>query len=128
MTDAQTTTLPQWPHAYWQVGQLIVQHEQAGQARAAYGARVLEELASRLTSEFGKGFAVQGLRNFRQHYLTVPDEQIRSTPCSELTWSHLKALMRVQFAEARTWYASEALANTWSVAVLARQISTRRGR
>lgn len=110
--------------AYWQVGQLIVKHEQAGQARAAYGARVLEELASRLTAEFGKGFAVQSLRNFRQLYLTVPDEQIRSTPWSELTWSHLKALMRVQSAEARAWYASEALANTWSVAALARQIST----
>lgn len=56
---------------------------------------MLEDLARRLTAEFGKGYAVQSLRNFRQFYLTLPGDEIRSTPWSELSWSHLKVLMRL---------------------------------
>jgi len=32
-------------HAYWQVGRLIVEHEQGGRKRAAYGEAVLEDLS-----------------------------------------------------------------------------------
>jgi predicted nuclease of restriction endonuclease-like (RecB) superfamily len=110
--------------AYWQVGRLIVEHEQGGRARAAYGAGLLEGLAQRLTLEFGPGFAVQSLRNFRQFYLTISGDEIRSTPWSELTWSHLKALLRVADATARHWYAQEASQQRWSVAALSRQIGT----
>lgn len=110
--------------AYWQVGRLIVEFEQGGQERAAYGARLLDHLASRLTAEFGKGFAVQSLRNYRQLYLTFPGGEIRSTPWSELGWSHVKTIMRVTDPAARQWYAREAVAQTWSVAALDRQIST----
>ena len=111
--------------AYWLVGRAIVQHEQAGQSRATYGARVLEALSERLTREFGKGYAPQSLRNFRQFFLSFPDDtEIRSAPWSELTWSHLKTLMRVADPQARLWYATEASSQTWSVAALDRQIST----
>ncbi|WP_110399802.1 PDDEXK nuclease domain-containing protein [Sphaerotilus hippei] len=110
--------------AYWQVGRLIVEHEQAGQSRAAYGEQVLAQLAERLSAEFGPGFAVQSLRNYRQLYLTLPDDEIRSTPWSELGWSHLRALMRVADPAARQWYARESVSQTWSVAALSRQIST----
>jgi len=57
--------------AYWQVGRLIVEHEQAGAQRAAYGAKTLQVLADRLLREFGKGFSVGNLRNFRQFFLTI---------------------------------------------------------
>ena len=110
--------------SYWQVGQIIVEHEQAGQARAAYGARVLQEVASRLSAEFGKGFSVANLRNFRQFYQTFTLDEIRYTPCSELSWSHFRMLMRVPDPTARQWYALEAVSQTWSVAALDRQIST----
>jgi hypothetical protein len=110
--------------AYWHVGRLIVEHEQAGRARAAYGARVLQSLAEQLTSEFGEGFAVQSLRNFRQLYRTFPGDEIRSTPWSELGWSQMKVLMRLKNPAARQWYAHEAVAQTWSVTALDRQVST----
>ena len=57
--------------AYWQVGRLIVEHEQAGEARAAYGAQVLARLAERLTAELGRGFSLANLRNFRQFHLSI---------------------------------------------------------
>lgn len=110
--------------AYWQVGKLIVEHEQGGEDRAAYGAQTLQTLAQRLTAEFGSGFAVQSLRNYRQFYLTFPTGEIRSTPWSELGWSHIKTIMRVPEPAARQWYAAEAVSQTWSVAALDRQIST----
>lgn len=110
--------------AYWHVGRLIVEHEQAGQARAAYGAQVLQQLAERLNREFGKGFSVANLRNFRQFFQTYTLDEIRYTPCSELSWSHFRMLMRVQDPAARQWYAAGAASQTWSVSALDRQIST----
>ncbi len=56
--------------AYWQIGCLIVEHEQAGQVRAEYGKAVLRGLSDRLTREFGRGYSVQALRNMRQFYRT----------------------------------------------------------
>ena len=41
--------------AYWQVGRLIVEHEQGGRKRAAYGEAVLDELSQRLSADFGRG-------------------------------------------------------------------------
>lgn len=122
--QAQRSVNQAMVQAYWQVGRLIVEHEQAGQARATYGERLLPRVAERLSAEFGPGFAVQSLRNYRQFYLTLPGDEIRSTPWSELGWSHLRVLMRVADPAARQWYAREAVGQTWSVAALGRQIST----
>lgn len=58
--------------AYWQVGHLIVEHEQGGRRRAGYGEGVLEDLSRRLTKDFGHGFDVRNLRYMRQFYLAYP--------------------------------------------------------
>ncbi|WP_232216318.1 DUF1016 N-terminal domain-containing protein [Methylobacter marinus] len=44
---------------YWQIGRLIVEHEQQGQARAAYGKQQLQALSEYLTAVFSKGFDQQ---------------------------------------------------------------------
>lgn len=44
--------------AYWQIGYLIVEHEQVGKERAEYGKALLDDLAGRLTKEYGKGYSV----------------------------------------------------------------------
>ncbi len=106
---------------YWHVGRLIVEGEQGGQARAAYGQRTLPLLAERLTAEFGKGFLAQCLWSFRQFHLEFP---ILSTAWRELSWSHYRLLMRVPDAAARRWYADEAASQGWSVRALDRQIGT----
>lgn len=67
-------------HAYWHVGRLIVEHEQGGKRRAAYGAEVVEDLSQRLTADFGKGFTVRNLWNMRQFYLSF---QILHAPRAE---------------------------------------------
>jgi predicted nuclease of restriction endonuclease-like (RecB) superfamily len=122
-THAKRSVNQTMVQAYWQVGRLIVENEQAGNARATYGSKTLQTLAQRLSVEFGEGFSVQSLRNFRQFFLTFTEDQIRSTAWSELGWSHFKLLMRVTDPVARQWYAREAVSQTWSVAALDRQIS-----
>jgi len=55
--------------AYWQVGRLIVEHEQGGRKRAAYGEAVLDDLSQRLAVDFGKGFTTTNLKYMRSFYL-----------------------------------------------------------
>jgi predicted nuclease of restriction endonuclease-like (RecB) superfamily len=105
--------------AYWETGRLIVEHEQAGKRRAAYGKAVIKELSIKLSVEFGPGFSEQGLRNYRQFFLAFP---IRSTLWSELTWSHYKLLIRVVNINARNYYLQEAASQQWKVRTLERHI------
>ena len=107
--------------AYWNIGRMIVEEEQQGKERADYGAFIVRNLSIRLTVEFGKGFAEQSLRNMRQFFLSIP---IRSALRSELTWTHYKALIRVERPEARSWYLNEAADQNWSTRALERQINS----
>jgi predicted nuclease of restriction endonuclease-like (RecB) superfamily len=58
--------------ANWLIGREIVEEEQAGKRRAAYGARSLWELAERLRCDFGSGYSVDNLEAFRKFYLQYP--------------------------------------------------------
>ena len=106
--------------SYWEVGRLIVEHEQQGQARAAYGQRQLAELSARLTAQFGKGFTANNLRYMRQFFQTFP---IRHAVRGELSWTHYRTLLRIENPAARDWYMHEAISQNWSVRALERQIS-----
>jgi predicted nuclease of restriction endonuclease-like (RecB) superfamily len=132
--------------AYWLIGREIVQELQGGEERAEYGKHVIEALSSRLTDAYGKGFSVQTLWNFRLFYQTFPDRGIilsltgrelaspeklsptggESAPgfSPQLTWSHYRALMRVQDEHARQFYEQEAIDCGWSKAQLERQIQS----
>ncbi len=58
--------------AYWKIGEIIVEEEQQGKARAEYGKYLLKELSVKLTNEFGKGFDETNLRNMRGFYKAFP--------------------------------------------------------
>ena len=107
--------------ACWEIGRHIVEFEQGGQARAAYGKKLLSRLAESLTGEFGKGFDVSNLRYMRLFYKSFP---ICDTLCHELSWSHYRTMLRVDNHKARQWYMHEAAALNWSVHALDRQIGT----
>ena len=107
--------------AYWQIGRIIVEHEQNGNARADYGKSVLQELSSRLTKDFGKGFSVRTLQQMKKFYVTFPNTNALR---SQLTWTHYRLLLSVENEQARQWYMDEAIASAWSSRQLERQIST----
>ena len=54
--------------AYFEVGRKIVEEEQGGKARAAYGSKLLVELSTYLNARFGKGFSTTTLKNARKFY------------------------------------------------------------
>lgn len=105
---------------YWHIGKTIVEDEQKGEKRAEYGKKQLSQLATELTQEFGKGFDARNLRNMRQFYIVFPNWNSVST---KLSWTHYRALMRIENQTAREWYAKESIANNWSARALERQIS-----
>ncbi|MES2595203.1 MAG: DUF1016 N-terminal domain-containing protein [Verrucomicrobiota bacterium] len=54
----------------FEIGRRIVEHEQKGAKRAAYGSELLKEFSARLTEEFGRGFSEDNLSNMRRFFLT----------------------------------------------------------
>ena len=107
--------------AYWQIGRIIIEHEQNGNARADYGKAVLQELSSRLTKDFGKGFSVRTLQQMKKFYVMFPNTNALR---SQLTWTHYRLLLSVENEQARQWYIDETIASAWSSRQLERQIST----
>ena len=67
---------------YWFVGHRIVEHEQQGTARAAYGERLLEHLARDLSGRFGRGFSKRNLEQMRAFYLEWPMREATSSEIS----------------------------------------------
>jgi predicted nuclease of restriction endonuclease-like (RecB) superfamily len=53
----------------FEIGRHIVEHEQQGEQRAAYGKAVLKALAEKLTQEFGRGFSKSNLEYMRRFFL-----------------------------------------------------------
>jgi predicted nuclease of restriction endonuclease-like (RecB) superfamily len=105
----------------WEIGQHIVEFEQRGAARAEYGARLLPILAESLSRDFGKGFDASNLRYMRLFYQAFP---IRDALRHELSWTHYRTLLKVEQERARTWYMTEAAAQSWTTRALERQINT----
>ncbi len=110
--------------AYWLIGQRIVQEEQFGQHKAEYGTRLMEGLSTALTADLGKGFSYANLYNCRQFYLVFPTQDILSTLCRELSWSHLRLIMRVDSPQAVAYYCAETRTQNWTVRQLERNIKS----
>lgn len=108
--------------AYWLIGQRIVQEEQQGQHKAQYGTRLMEELSIALTADFGKGFSYANLYNFRQFYRVFPEQEILYTLCRELSWSHLRLIIRADSPKAIAYYCTETREQGWTVRQLERHI------
>jgi predicted nuclease of restriction endonuclease-like (RecB) superfamily len=114
--------------AYWQVGRRIVEEEQQGESKAAYGKGVIKSLSSALQQEFGKGFSERNIENMRAFYLQYPIPQTVSaeskTLVFQLSWSHYQMLLRIENKEERAFYEIEATQNNWSLPELKRQFDS----
>lgn len=106
--------------AYWQIGKMIVD-KQGGEDRAEYGSGLIKELSQQMTRDFGKGFDERNLELMRQFYRSFPNP---NTVCTQLSWSHLRLLMRVNGEKARNFYINESIQLNWSVRQLEREIKT----
>ena len=103
---------------YWNVGRDIVEFEQHGSDRAAYGARLLEKLSKDLTTRHGKGFSMSNLSRMRQFYTAYP---ILAKASQELSWSHYVELLQIDDPLERSFYEQQTLLERWSIPELKRQ-------
>ncbi len=106
---------------YWSIGKHIVEFEQNGQAKVAYGKSPLTRLSQILTAQFGRGFSRPNLVNMRKFYLTYPNCQTLS---DNLSWSHVCQLLLIDDDLERSFYEKECAAQKWNFRELKRQMSS----
>lgn len=133
--QAKTAVNTAMVYTYYEIGRRIVEEEQHGENRAAYGQQILQGLSDHLTKAFGKGYSVANLKNIRQFYMVFSNDQIGETVFSQfsnlpavstgrrfcLSWSHYLKLMRIKNVDERHFYEIEAAKNDWSLSELKRQ-------
>lgn len=109
---------------FWNVGRRIVEEEQHGEIRAAYGTKLIKNLSEILSPLYGTSYSKRNLDYYRKFYLLFPDAEIVNTRVHNLDWSHIRRVLSVVNPEARLWYLENASRNMWSVRELDRNIST----
>ena len=109
---------------YWNVGRRIVEEEQRGQKRAAYGTRLMKNLSDGLIPIYGRSYSKRNLDYYKKFYLLFPDPEKVNTCVHNLEWSHVRRVLSVTNAEARFWYLENASKGMWSVRELDRNVSS----
>lgn len=69
--------------ANWLVGRRIVEQEQHGRERAEYGKRIIELASEALTAEYGKGYSLTQIKNFKKFYLLFRGLDIQQAVLTE---------------------------------------------
>ncbi len=122
--------------AYWLTGRRIVEEEQQGEERAAYGKEIIKNLSSELTLSLGRGFSERSIREIRQFYLAFQElfletenndfeiNPIWRTVFAKLHWSHYQRVLRIKSDSEKFYYLTEAAEQNWSITTLDRNIST----
>ncbi len=127
--NARTAVNLSMVYAYYEIGRMIVEEEQHGEQRAAYGKQLLKGLSSYLTCKFGEGYSAYNLKLMRRFYNVYSHDQIGETVFTQfenlpavstgrkfyLSWSHYLKLMRIDNVDERHFYEIESVKNDWSL-------------
>lgn len=136
--NAKTAVNLSMVYAYYEIGRMIVEEEQHGENRAAYGRQLLKELSAHLTRTFGKGYSAENLKLMRRFYTVYSQDRIGETVFTQfenfpivgtgrkffLSWSHYLKLMRIDNIDERHFYEIESVKNDWSLSELKRQYNS----
>lgn len=101
-----------------QIGQYVVEFEQGGNTKAAYGKALLENLSKDLSLRHGKGFSLSNMNRMRQLYTQFP---ICATLSHKLSWSHYVELLKIDDPLARSFYEKQSVLENWNIRELKRQ-------
>ena len=108
---------------YWKVGRRIVKQEQQGNDRAEYGDYLISNLSRHLTGVFGQGFSEANLQNMRRFFLAYPNfDEFRTQCVGNLSWTNVRAIVRLDNSDERDYYIREASSQNWSSRELERNI------
>lgn len=108
-------------YVYWNIGRIIVKHENENNNRLEYGKEVLKGLSTELTKYLGKGYSVSNLKYMRTFFKAYPNYNELN---EKLSWSHYCELMIIKDKAKRNFYEKECINSNWSVRELQRQLDT----
>ncbi len=108
-------------YVYWNIGKIIVKHQNEDNNRLEYGKEVLKELSKELTKLLGKGYSYTNLTYMRWFYNIYPDYNMIN---ENLSWSHYIELITIKDKNKRNFYEKECINSNWSVRELQRQLDT----
>lgn len=106
---------------YWQIGRVIFEEEQQSKERADYGTFLIKSISNEFQPILGSGFTIRQLELNRQFYRTFPNTNALR---SQFSWTHYRALIRIDNQDKRDFYISEAQKNNWTARQLERQINS----
>src|ERR1035437_5560474 len=107
---------------YWRIGGLTLDR----QADQGWGTRVIDRLAADLRTSFpdARGFSRRNLHYMRALAGAWPQDVPQ--PVAQLPWGHVRGLLdRLDDRPVREWYATRAVTDGWSRAVLETMIASR---
>ncbi len=108
-------------HLYWQIGSRI-HKDVLAQRRAEYGKQIVAALGRDLEAEFGRGFGEKNLHRMVQFAEAFPNEEIVAALRRQLGWTHFRALLPIQDATKRAFYAEMCRLESWSTRMLQQKI------
>lgn len=80
---------------FWNIGRRIVEEEQNGQGRAAYGTGLIKNLAEQLIPVYGTSYSKRNLDYYRKFYLLFPNEEIVNARVHNLEWTRTHLVLSV---------------------------------
>ncbi|ROT02890.1 PDDEXK nuclease domain-containing protein [Lepagella muris] len=107
---------------YWHIGERINREFIEG-TRAAYGKRIVANLSTQLTEEYGgREFSEKNLNRMRQFATVFPDISIWTPVVSKLSWSHFLQVLSIEDDLKRQFYLTMAADQRWSKRTLKAKI------
>ena len=80
----------------WMVGKRI-KGDVLYNERAEYGKEIVKNLAVKLTERYGKGWGYEKLKHCVRSAYLFSQEEIGYAARTELTWTHLRSLMSIEY-------------------------------
>jgi predicted nuclease of restriction endonuclease-like (RecB) superfamily len=107
---------------YWRIGERI-RRDILREKRADYGRNVVENLAAKLSVDFGRGFNRTNLFDMVRFAGSFSDWEIVRTLSGQLTWSQFRLLAYLDKPLEREFYAAMCVDQHWNFRELRRQIN-----
>lgn len=108
---------------YWNIGTRI-KEDILRNDRAEYGKQIIESLSLQLTHEYGRGWGKRLLHHCLRFAEVFPDIQIVSALRTQLTWTHLKAIIPLEDELKRSFYLEMCRHERWSTRILEDRINS----
>jgi predicted nuclease of restriction endonuclease-like (RecB) superfamily len=108
---------------YWQIGKTI-QDELLQYDKPEYGKQVMQNLAIKLSEQYGIGYSYRTLYRMTHFYDCVQDQNILTTVLSKLSWSHILEILKIKEPLKQEFYISMCSSENWSVRELSGRIDS----